>query len=150
MLTPERDYSIIAGVVAAALLSVLVLRCRKSDRDAGRRLLILDILVAAHTVEWILIVLVQLFAQWANHGATGADPVTWSGVVATNAGRTWLLGMALISTYMMSFIVYFWFPPVFLFALGKDDWKKPVLWAGTAVFAFYYLVALECFARNLH
>ena len=144
MLTPERDYSIIAGVTAAALLSVLVLCCRKSDRDAGRRLLILDILVAAHTVEWILIVLVQLFAQWANHGATGADPVTWSGVVA------WLLGMALISTYMMSFIVYFWFPPVFLFALGKDDWKKPVLWAGTAVFAFYYLVALECFARNLN
>ena len=144
MLNPERDYSIIAGVVAAALLSVLVLRGRKSDRDAGRRLLVLDILVAAHTVEWILIVLVQLFAQWANHGATGADPVTWSGVVA------WLLGMALISTYMMSFIVYFWFPPVFLFALGKDDWKKPVLWAGTAVFAFYYLVALECFARNLN
>ena len=63
MLTPERDYSIIAGVVAAALLSVLVLRCRKSDRDAGRRLLILDILVAAHTVEWILIVFVLLFEQ---------------------------------------------------------------------------------------
>ena len=144
MLTPERDYSIIAGVTAAALLSVLVLRCRKSDRDAGRRLLILDILVAAHTVEWILIVLVQLFAQWAKHGATGADPVTWSGVVA------WLLGMALISTYMMSFIVYFWFPPVFLFALGKDDWKKPVLWAGPAVFAFYYLVALMCLIRNLN
>ena len=144
MLTPERDYSIIAGVVAAALLYVLVLRCRKRDRDASRRLLILDILVAAHTVEWILIVLVQLFEQWAKHGATGTDPVTWSDVVA------WLLGMALISTYMMSFIVYFWFPPVFLFALGKDDWKKPVLWAGTAVFAFYYLVALECFARNLN
>ena len=144
MLTPERDYSIIAGITAAALLSVLVLRCRKSDRNAGRRLLILDILVAAHTVEWILIVLVQLFAQWANHGATEADPVTWSQAVA------WLSGMALLSVYLPSFIVYFWFPPVFLFALGKDDWKKPVLWAGTAVFAFYYLVALECFARNLN
>ena len=144
MLTPERDYSIIAGITAAALLSVLVLRCRKRDRDASRRLLILDILVAAHTVEWILIVLVQLFAQWANHGATEADPVTWSGGVA------WLLDMTLLSVYLPSFIVYFWFPPVFLFALGKDDWKKPVLWAGTAVFAFYYLVALECFARNLN
>ena len=144
MLTPERDYLIIAGITAAALLSVLVLRCRKSDRDAGRRLLVLDILVAAHTIEWILIVFVQLFAQWANHGATEADPVTWSGVVA------WLSGMALLSVYLPSFIVYFWFPPVFLFALGKDDWKKPVLWAGTAVFAFYYLVALECFARNLN
>jgi len=144
MLDPERDYTIIAGVTAVAMLSALAFRCRKRDRDAGRRLLILDILVAAHTIEWILIVFVQLFAQWANHGATGADPVTWSGVVA------WLLGMALLSVYLPSFIVYFWFPPVFLFALGKDDWKKPVLWAGTAVFAFYYLVALECFARNLH
>ena len=144
MLTPERDYSIIAGITAAALLSVLVLRCRTSDRDAGRRLLVLDILVAAHTIEWILIVLMQLFAQWTKHGATEADPVTWSGVVA------WLLDMTLLSVYLPSFIVYFWFPPVFLFALGKDDWKKPVLWAGTAVFAFYYLVALECFARNLN
>ena len=144
MLNPERDYSIIAGVTAAALLSFLVLRCRKRDREAGRRLLILDILVAAHTVEWILIVFVQLFAQWAKNGASGADSIGWSDVVA------WLLGMALISTYMMSFIVYFWFPPVFLFALRKDDWKKPVLWAGTAVFAFYYLVALMCFARNLN
>ena len=138
MLVPERDYPIIAGVIAAAMLSVLVLLCRKRDREAGRRLLILSILVAAHTIERILLVFVELFHQWASSGASEADPVTWSHAVA------WLLGMSLMCVYMLSFIVYFWFPPVFLFALGKDDWKKPVLWAGTAVFAFYYLIALRC------
>ncbi len=139
MLVPERDYPIIAGVIAAALLSVLVLLCRKRDRDAdaGRRLLILTILVAAHTIERILLVFVELFHQWASSGASEADPVTWSHAVA------WLLGMSLMCVYMSSFIVYFWFPPVFLFALGKDDWKKPVLWGGVAIFAFYLLVAVS-------
>ena len=144
MLTPENVYPIIAGVIAAALLSLLVFLCRKRDREAGRRLLILDILVAAHTMEWILIVFVQLLEQWAFPGANEADLFTWPRAVV------WLLAMLLMSGYLLSFIVYFWFPPVFLFALGKDDWKKPVLWAGTVIFAFYYLVALECFSRNLH
>ena len=71
ILNPERDYSIIAGVTAAALLSVLVLRCRKRDRDAGRHLLILDILVSAHTHEWILLVFVQLFARWEKTARMG-------------------------------------------------------------------------------
>ena len=144
MLTPENVFPIIAGVIAVALLSLLVFLCRKRDRETGRRLLILDILVAAHTIEWILIVFVQLLGQWAFSGANEADLFTWPRAVV------WLLAMLLMSGYLLSFIVYFWFPPVFLFALGKDDWKKPVLWAGTTVFAFYYLVALEYFSRNLH
>ena len=144
MLTPENVYPIIAGVIASALLSALVFRCRKRDRDAARRLLILDILVAAHTIVWILIVFVLLCANWAFSGANEADLFTWPRAVL------WLLAMLLMSGYLLSFIAYFWFPPVFLFALSKDDWKKAVLWAGTVVFAFYYLVALECFSRNLH
>lgn len=144
MLTPENVYPIIAGVIAAALLSLLVFLCRKRDRETGGRLLILDILVAAHTIVWILIVFVLLCANWAFSGANEADLFTWPRAVV------WLLAMLLMSGYLLSFIVYFWFPPVFLFALGKDDWKKPVLWAGTVIFAFYYLVALQRFIHNLH
>ena len=77
MLTPENVYPIIAGVIAAVLLSILVFGCRKRDRETGRRLLILDILVAAHTIEWILIVFVQLLGQWAFSGANEANLFTW-------------------------------------------------------------------------
>ena len=136
MLTPERDYPIISGVIAAALLSVLVLLCRKRDRDAdaGRRLLILSILVAAHTLEWILIWLVQPYAQRMSSVASEGDPVRWSYAAA------WLLRMALSFVYLLSLPWYFLFP--FLF-LRKDDWKKPVLWGGVAIFAFYLLVAVR-------
>ena len=45
MINPERDYTTIAGVIAVAMISTLVFRCWKRDRDAARRLLIPDILI---------------------------------------------------------------------------------------------------------
>ena len=134
MFYPERDCPIIGGIIAAAMLSVLVFRCRKCDRDAGRRLLVLDILVSAHTLEWILIWLVQPFARRAFSVASEGDPVRWFNTAAS------LLRMALSFVYLLSVPWYF----VFLFFfLRKDDRKKPVLWMGMAVFALYLLVVVK-------
>ena len=142
MLNPERDYPIIGGVIAAAILSFLVFLCRKRDRDAdaGRRLLILDILVSAHTLEWILIWLVQPYAQRAFSFVSEGDPVRWLYVAA------WLLRMALTFVYLLSVPCYFLFLSFFL---RKDDRKKQVLWEGMAVFAFYLLIVVEWLLVNL-
>ena len=139
MSDPERVYSIIAGVIAAALLSILAFCCRKRDWDAARHLLILDILVAAHTLEWSLIVLLELCSQWSP-GANKGDPVTGSRAVL------WLPGMTLCSAYLSSFALYFLFLPVILFL--KNGRKKPIIWVGATVFAFYLLAALECLIVN--
>ena len=140
MFNPERDYPIIGGVIAAAMLSVLVFRCRKRDRDAGRRLLILDILVSAHTLEWILIWLVQPYAQRAFSFVSEGDPVRWLYVAA------WLLRMALTFVYLLSVPCYFLF---LFFFLRKDERKKQVLWEGMAIFAFYLLIVVEWLLVNL-
>ena len=58
MFYEETISSFIAGVIAVAMLSILVLRCRKRDRDAGRRLLVLDILVLLHSIELFFCVLI--------------------------------------------------------------------------------------------
>lgn len=140
MFNPERDCPIIGGVVAAAMLSVLVFRCRKRDRDAGRRLLILDIMIAAHTIEWILIWLVQPYARRAFSVASEGDPIRWFNTAA------WLLRMAVSFVYLLSVPWYF----VFLFFfLRKDDRKKLVLWEGMAVFALYLLVMVRWLLVNL-
>ena len=140
MLNPERDYPIIGGVIAAAMLSVLVFRCRKRDRDAGRRLLILDILVSAHTLEWILIWLVQPFARRAFFVASEGDPIRWFNTAA------WLLRMALSFVYLLSVPWYFLF--LFFFLRGNDR-KKQVLWEGMAIFVFYLLVVVRWLLVNL-
>ena len=66
MIDPERDYTTIAGVIAAAMLSILVFRCWKRDRDAARRLLIPDILVGLHMLAWIVM-------GWAQPSYSFAD-----------------------------------------------------------------------------
>ena len=140
MFNPERDCPIIGGVVAAAMLSVLVFRCRKRDRDAGRRLLILDIMIAAHTIEWILIWLVQPYARRALSVASEGDPIRWFNTAA------WLLRMAVSFVYLLSVPWYF----VFLFFfLRKDDRKKLVLWEGMAIFVLYLLVVVGWLLVNL-
>ena len=140
MFNPERDCPIIGGVVAAAMLSVLVFRCRKRDRDAGRRLLILDIMIAAHTIEWILIWLVQPYARRAFSVASEGDPNRWFNTAA------WLLRMAVSFVYLLSVPWYF----VFLFFfLRKDDRKKLVLWEGMAIFVLYLLVMVRWLLVNL-
>ena len=58
MIDPERDYTTIAGVIAVAMLSTLVFRCWKRDRDAARRLLIPDVLVG------LVILLVGVLFSW--------------------------------------------------------------------------------------
>ena len=136
MFNPERDCPIIGGILAAAMLSVLVFRCRKRDRDAdaGRRLLILDIMIAAHTLEWILIWLVQPFARRAFSVASEGDPIRWFNTAA------WLLRTAASFVYLLSVPWYF----VFLFFfLRKDDRKKLVLWEGMAIFVLYLLVVVK-------
>ena len=140
MFNPERDCPIIGGVVAAAMLSVLVFRCRKRDRDAGRRLLILDILVSAHTLEWILIWLVQPYARRAFSVASEGDPIRWYYAAAS------LLRTALSFVYLLSVPWYF----VFLFFfLRKDDQKKLVLWESMAIFVLYLLVVVRWLLVNL-
>ena len=127
MLNPERDYTTIAGVIAVAMISTLVFRCWKRDRDAARRLLIPDILVSAHTLAWIVV-------DWVRPSYSSADePVSWFESVIR------LLHMALGCFYILSvpgMILYLFF------YLRPEDRTKLVLWEGLVIFAFYLVVAL--------
>ena len=128
MITPERDYTTIAGVIAVVTLSILVFRCWKRDRDAARRLLIPDILVGLHMLAWIVMCLVKPSYQSAD------EPVSWF----TSVIR--LLHMALEYFYILSvpgMILYLFF------YLRPDDRKKLVLWEGLGIFAFYLVVTLK-------
>ena len=126
-MNPERDYTTIAGVIAVAMLSTLVFRCWKRDRDAARRLLIPDILVSAHTLAWIVM-------DWVRPSYLSADePVSWFESVIR------LLYMALGYFYILSvpgMILYLFF------YLRPKDRTKLVLWEGLVIFAFYLVVAL--------
>jgi len=127
MIDPERDYTTIAGVLAVAMLSILVFRCRKRDREAARRLLIPDILVGLHTLVWIVMSLVQPSYSFAD------EPVSWFASVMR------LLYGGLGYYYILSvpgMILYLFF------YLRPDDRKKLVLWEGLVIFAFYLVVAL--------
>jgi len=127
MIDPERDYTTIAGVLAVAMLSILVFRCRKRDREAARRLLIPDILVGLHTLVWIVMSLVQPSYSFAD------EPVSWFASVMR------LLYRGLGYYYILSvpgMILYLFF------YLRPDDRKKLVLWEGLVIFAFYLVVAL--------
>ena len=128
MIDPERDYTTIAGVIAVVMLSILVFRCWKRDRDAVRRLLLPDILVGLHMLAWIVMCLVKPSYQSAN------EPVSWF----TSVMR--LLNMALGFFYVFSvpgMILYLFF------YLRPDDRKKLVLWEGLVIFAFYLVVTLQ-------
>ena len=127
MFYEETISSFIAGVIAVAMLSILVFRCWKRDRDAVRRLLIPDILVGVHTLAWIVMCLVKPSYQSAD------EPVSWF----TSVMR--LLNMALGIFYVFSvpgMILYLFF------YLRPDDRKKLVLWEGLVIFAFYLVVSL--------
>ena len=127
MINPERDYTTIAGVIAVAMISTLVFRCWKRDRDAVRRLLIPDVLVGLHTLAWIVM-------DWVRPSYSSADePVIWVASVIR------LLYMALGYFYILSvpgMILYLFF------YLRPEDRTKLVLWEGLAVFAFYLVVTL--------
>lgn len=127
MLDPERDYTTIAGVIAVAMLSTLVFRCWKRDRDAARRLLIPDVLVGLHTLAWIVM-------DWVRPSYSSADEtVSWFESVIR------LLNMALGYFYILSvpcMILYLFF------YLRPEDRTKLVLWEGLVIFAFYLVVAL--------
>ena len=130
MITPERDYTTIAGVIAVVMLSILVFRCWKRDRDAARRLLIPDILVGLHMLAGIVMWGVQPYAT----GMSADEPVS----LFTSVIR--LLYMALGYFYILSvpgMILYLFF------YLRPDDRKKLILWEGLVVFAFYLVVTLE-------
>jgi len=131
---PERDYTTIAGVIAVAMLSTLVFRCWKRDRDAARRLLIPDILVGLHTLALIVMWWVQLYSDRSYDGSSAGDPVLSCFYFAMR-----LLNMALAIFYLWSvpgMILYLFF------YLRPDDRKKPVLWEGLVIFAFYLFVTL--------
>ena len=127
MIDPERDYTTIAGVLAVAMLSILVFRCGKRDREAARRLLIPDILVGLHTLVWIVMCLVQPWYSFAD------EPVSCFASVMR------LLYGGLGYYYILSvpgMILYLFF------YLRPDDRKKLVLWEGLVIFAFYLVVSL--------
>ena len=135
MIDPERDYTTIAGVIAVAMLSILVFRCWKRDRDAARRLLIPDALVAAHTLAWIVGYWVQPYSDRSYDGSSAGDPVLSCFYFAMR-----LLYMALGYFYILSvpgMILYLFF------YLRPDDRKKLVLWEGLVIFAFYLVVTLQ-------
>ena len=134
MIDPERDYTTIVGVIAVAMLSTLVFRCRKRDRDAARRLLIPDILVAAHTLAGIVMWWVGPYSDRSYDGSSGGDPVLGCFYFAMR-----LLNMALAYIYILSvpgMILYLFF------YLRPNDRTKLVLWEGLVIFAFYLVVTL--------
>ena len=134
MIDPERDYTTIAGVIAVAMLSTLVFRCRKRDRDAARRLLIPDILVAVHTLAGLVIWWVQPYSDRSYDGSSAGDPVLSWFYFAMR-----LLHMALVYFYILSvpgMILYLFF------YLRPEDRTKLVLWEGLVIFAFYLVVTL--------
>ena len=127
MFNEETRSSFIAGVIAVVMLSVLVLRCRRRDRDAGRHLLVLDILVLLHTIELFLSFLIpnRPFLNMETNVSFWDVALQW-------------LGSALNYIYVLSF------PGMFLYLLcflNGNDRTKLVIWEGTAIFAFYLLVA---------
>ena len=127
MFYEETISSFIAGVIAVAMLSILVLRCRRRDRDAGRHLLVLDILVLLHTIELFLCVLIP------NRPFLNME----TNVHFWDVALQWL-GSALNFIYVLSFpgmLLYL------LYFLNKNDRTKLVIWEGAAIFAFYLLVA---------
>ena len=133
-MNPERDYTTIAGVIAVAMLSTLVSHCRKRDRDAARRLLIPDILVAAHTLAGIVMWWVGPYSDRSYDGSSAGDPfLSWFYFAMR------LLYMALGYFYILSvpgMILYLFF------YLRPEDRTKLVLWEGLVIFAFYLLVTL--------
>ena len=134
MIDPERDYTTIAGVIAVAMLSTLVFRCRKRDRDAARRLLIPDILVAVHTLAGLVIWWVQPYSDRSYDGSSAGDPVLSWFYFAMR-----LLHMALVYFYILSvpgMILYLFF------YLRPEDRTKLVLWEGLVIFAVYLVVTL--------
>ena len=134
MIDPERDYTTIAGVIAVAMLSTLVFRCRKRDRDAARRLLIPDVLVGLHMLAWIVMWWVQPYSDRSFDGSSAGDPVLSWFYFAMR-----LLHMALVYFYILSvpgMILYLFF------YLRPEDRTKLVLWEGLVIFAFYLLVTL--------
>ena len=135
MIDPEQDYTTIAGVIAVAMLSTLVFRCWKRDRDAARRLLIPDVLVGLHTLALIVIWWVKPYSDRSYDGSSAGDPVLSWFYFAMR-----LLNRALVDIYILSvpgMILYLFF------YLRPDDRKKPVLWEGLVIFAFYLVVTLE-------
>ena len=134
MIDPERDYTTIAGVVAVAMLSTLVFRCRKRDRDAARRLLIPDVLVGLHTLAGIVMWWVGPYSDRSYDGSSAGDPVLSCFYYAMR-----LLNMALVYYYILSvpgMILYLFF------YLRPEDRTKLVLWEGLVIFAFYLVVTL--------
>lgn len=129
MLYEETISSFIAGVIAIVMLSILVFRCRKRDRDAGRRLLVLDILVLLHTIELVLSFLIP------NRPFLNME----SNVGFRDVALQWL-NSALNYIYVLSFPGMFLY---LLYFLNKNDRTKLVIWEGAAIFAFYLLVAFE-------
>ena len=127
MLYEETISSFIAGVIAIVMLSILVFRCRKRDRDAGRRLLVLDILVLLHAIELFLSFLIP------NRPFLNLE----SNVGFRDAALQWL-NSALNYIYVLSFPGMFLY---LLYFLNKNDRTKLVIWEGAAIFAFYLLVA---------
>ena len=130
MITPERDYTTIAGVIAVVMLSILVFRCWKRDRDAARRLLIPDILIGLNMLAGFVNDWLQPYA----YGMSADEPVSWF----TSVIR--LLHMALLFFYILSvpgMILYLFF------YLRPDDRKKLVLCEGLVIFAFYLVVTLK-------
>ena len=134
MIDPERDYTTIAGVIAVAMLSSLVFRCWKRDRDAARRLLIPDVLVGLHMLAWIVMWWVQPYSDRSFDGSSAGDPVLSWFYYAMR-----LLHMALVYFYILSvpgMILYLFF------YLRPEDRTKLVLWEGLVMFAFYLVVTL--------
>ena len=134
MIDPEQDYTTIAGVIAVTMISTLVFRCWKRDRDAARRLLIPDILVGLHTLALIVIWWVKPYSDRSYDGSSAGDPVLSCFYFAMR-----LLHMALGYFYILSvpgMILYLFF------YLRPEDRTKLVLWEGLVIFAFYLVVTL--------
>ena len=127
MFNEETRSSFIAGVIAVVMLSVLVLRCRRRGRDAGRRLLVLDILVLLHTIELFLSFLIP------NRPFLNLE----TDVGFRDVALQWL-NSALNYIYVLSFPGMFLY---LLYFLNENDRTKLVIWEGAAIFAFYLLVA---------
>ena len=126
MFYEETISSFIVGVIAVVMLSVLVLRCRRRDRDAGRRLLVLDILVLLHTIELFFCVLIpNRFLNMETNVRFWDVALQW-------------LGSALNYIYVLSFPGMFLY---LLYFLNENDRTKLVIWEGAAIFTFYLLVA---------
>ena len=127
MFYEETISSFIAGVIAVAMLSILVLRCRRRDRDAGRHLLVLDILVLLHTIELFLSFLIpnRPFLNMETNVSFWDVALQW-------------LGSALNYIYVLSFPGMFLY---LLYFLNENDRTKLVIWEGAAIFTFYLLVA---------